>query len=172
MASFTGYSIGLALPYAVQLAVARLRASIDVNLKANTPFDPNQAPHITVIRDIAKENTEEGCQHILKQLPLKIAMTELHRFILPEYDVLAKMVSTAQIKTMNTALCAKFGLSFPYDFSPHITLAFLKSDATLVLTNVEKNIRIPNTFTVDNLLVFNPQGIVSTIVSANDSTVF
>ena len=47
-----------------------------------------------------------------------------------------------------------------------------KSDATLVLTNVEKDVRISNTFTVDKLLVFNPQGVVSTIVSANDNAVF
>ena len=172
MTTFKGYSIGLGLPYKVQMATIRLRASIDSALKYETPFDANQTPHITVVRDIDAQAVDEASKIVLAALPLNITMAEMHTFTMPDYDVLVKKSDTPTIKKLNTELCTQFALSFPYDFSAHITVAFLKANTRPNLVDIEKSIRIPQQFTVDTVLIFNPKGIVTNIIRSENSEPF
>lgn len=93
-------------------------------------------------------------------------------FTMPDYDVLVKKFDMPTIKKLNTELCTQFGLSFPYVFSAHITVTFLKSNARINLVDIEKSIRIPQQFTVDTVLVFNPKGIVTNIICSRNSEPF
>lgn len=158
MTVFKGYAVGLELPSEIEEAVMAFRETIDHAIKGDTPFEQNQLPHITLVRDLKETDLRSAYHSLLDALPIAIEMGKVERFVSPGYDVIVKKLVTPKLKALHDEMCSTFKLSLPYTFSAHITLAFIKPEVKWDLEEIEQRFSVPCDFTVYDLLAFAPDG--------------